>query len=465
MTKRAFMVRTALASLDFAVILFSFWSASALTLGSGWLSRWQSLLPQAQVVIPLYATAVVAAVLSAGLYRPRGRWSFATELRDMGRIGAGIAVLTLAALYLFKLEDVSRQLLSLFFAIVASGMFFARAAWRCLLVERRRQGHSLRRLLIVGSGVQASALAADVREQIELGLVVVGFVNDQGTAPHGHEWLGEIDRVPEILGRHVVDEVAVCLPLHDHNRIDDVVSMCREQGKDVRIPVRFMEGAVGRGRLEQVGDLAVLSLIHTPSGALASALKRALDVVVSAVLTVLLAPALAGVAMAVLFVDGRPVLFRQQRGGIHGREFTLLKFRTMVTDAEALRSALIDLNERTGPTFKITNDPRATRVGRFLRRTSLDELPQLLNVLRGDMSLVGPRPAIPHEIATYASHQRRRLSVKPGITGLWQVSARRDPDFERWVRLDLEYIDNWSVWNDMKLLSRTPAALVRQHGD
>jgi lipopolysaccharide/colanic/teichoic acid biosynthesis glycosyltransferase len=167
---------------------------------------------------------------------------------------------------------------------------------------------------------------------------------------------------------------------------------------------------------------------------------------------------------AIAVTDGAPVLFRQRRTGLHGRDFDALKLRTMVRDAEARKAELAALNERTGPVFKMDDDPRVTPVGRFLRRTSIDELPQLVNVLRGDMSLVGPRPATLDEVERYAPWHRRRLSVKPGMTGLWQVSARNDPDFDNWVALDLAYIDSWSLQEDLKLLARTPVALLRNAG-
>lgn len=192
--------------------------------------------------------------------------------------------------------------------------------------------------------------------------------------------------------------------------------------------------------------------------------KRSVDLVGGLLLLLLFAPILLTAAAAIMAIDGRPVLFRQPRGGLHGRVFNTLKLRTMVSDAEARKLALLGRNERVGPAFKLSDDPRVTRVGRLLRRTSIDELPQLLNVIRGDMSLVGPRPLPLAEILACHPRHRRRLTVKPGVTGLWQVSARREPDFERWVALDLQYIDEWSLWTDLVLLLRTPLALIRFPG-
>jgi exopolysaccharide biosynthesis polyprenyl glycosylphosphotransferase len=212
--------------------------------------------------------------------------------------------------------------------------------------------------------------------------------------------------------------------------------------------------------MEELDGTPVFSLVSGPDRSIALGTKRLVDLVASAMGVVLLSPLLIGIAVAIKLDDGGPVLFRQRRVGLHGRPFDVVKFRSMGVDAEARRSELDHLNEVRGPVFKITGDPRITRVGRFIRRTSLDELPQLLDVLRGDMSLVGPRPPLPSEVEGYDLWHRRRLSMKPGITGLWQVRDRRAQDFDTWVAADLEYIDRWSLWLDLKILFRTiPAAL------
>lgn len=194
------------------------------------------------------------------------------------------------------------------------------------------------------------------------------------------------------------------------------------------------------------------------------AAKRLIDAVGAGLGLVLLGPVFAVVALVILLVDGRPVLFRQERVGSAGRRFTVSKFRTMVPDAAARQAELGPRNEVRGPGFKITEDPRLTRTGRFLRRSSLDELPQLWNVLKGEMSLVGPRPPLPGEVAGYSLWHRRRLAVKPGITGLWQITARRDDDFDRWVQLDLDYIERWSLWLDLRILTRTVFVVLAFEG-
>jgi lipopolysaccharide/colanic/teichoic acid biosynthesis glycosyltransferase len=211
--------------------------------------------------------------------------------------------------------------------------------------------------------------------------------------------------------------------------------------------------------------MALVSAAKRPNQSVAMFVKNCVDVAGAIVGLVLLSPILVAAAIAILVTDGRPILFTQPRAGLNGRPFRIVKFRTMTRDADSQRDALRDRNEISGSaSFKLTDDPRVTRVGRLLRKSSIDELPQLWNVLRGEMSLVGPRPHPFDDVAGYAPWHRRRLSVKPGITGLWQVKGRLDPTFDQWVQLDLEYIDHWSLWLDLRLLLQTVPALLRAEG-
>jgi lipopolysaccharide/colanic/teichoic acid biosynthesis glycosyltransferase len=232
----------------------------------------------------------------------------------------------------------------------------------------------------------------------------------------------------------------------------------------VRIPGDGRGPTVAGGRSEEFDGLTVTSLVYGPDRAVALFLKRAVDALLAGVFLVVLSPLFAVVALNVLRRDGSPVLYRQTRVGLNGRRFTMYKFRTMLRDADQRLGEVEHLNEVHGRAFKATNDPRLTHSGPFLRRTGLDELPQLWNVLRGDMSIVGPRPPLPSEVQGYDVWHRRRLSMKPGITGLWQVSARREVEFDRWVAIDLEYIDRWSLWLDLKIMARSVPAILAQQG-
>jgi exopolysaccharide biosynthesis polyprenyl glycosylphosphotransferase len=311
----------------------------------------------------------------------------------------------------------------------------------------------------VGAGPRAQEFARRLEDHRELGLRIIGFLDDREfDLPRGWQMLGGLGDITRVLHATVIDEVAICLPHSYWDRVNAIAHLCEEEGKIVRMPVDVIDNAFGAGRVEELDGVPVYSMVTGPDRMVALVVKRAIDLVVSAAALLVLSPVLLVVALVIRAREGAPVVFRQTRVGLHGREFEVLKFRTMLPDAEEQYAALV---ARSDPrAFKLSDDPRVTPVGRFLRRTSLDELPQLWNVLRGQMSLVGPRPAPPREVDGYDLWHRRRLSMKPGITGLWQVTARRNDDFENRAELDLSYIDRWSLWLDLKILARTiPAAL------
>ena len=381
---------------------------------------------------------------------------------DILRATGVMALVTLGVLFLFRLPDVSRLLLLVLFPAQAAATVLTRAVMRAVLERLRRRGYSQRFILILGAGPLGHDFAATLANHRELGLKVIGFLDSdpENRVPGRWPILGEIDDLEAVLHSRIVDEVAICLPFSQWDRIEAIAGLCEEEGKIVRIPMGVMDRAISAARVEDLDGTPVFSLVSGPDRALALAAKRILDIAGALVGMVVLLPVGAVIAAAILLEDGGPILFRQERVGLHGRTFRVLKFRSMTRDAQAQQAQLAAQNEIQGPAFKLDQDPRVTRVGRFLRRTSLDELPQLQNVLQGDMSLVGPRPPLPDEVVDYDLWHRRRLSMKPGITGLWQVRGRRDPEFDHWVEADLEYIDRWSLWLDLKILLRTiPAAL------
>jgi exopolysaccharide biosynthesis polyprenyl glycosylphosphotransferase len=324
-----------------------------------------------------------------------------------------------------------------------------------------------RRILIVGAGPLARAIADDLRAQPATELL--GAVPLPGEAPHPALDLpavAALDTLPAWMESTYIDEVYLAAdPLQQRAAIQWVIALCERLGVPFAIPAHGFRmqralptdpGVAGDGFLHYAQ--------HQPKP-LARRVKRTLDLVGAGVGLLLLSPLLAVVAAAVRLESPGPVFFGQQRVGRHGRPFRMLKFRSMVVDAEARRAALEAQNEhREGPVFKIARDPRITRVGRLIRKFSIDELPQLWNVLRGEMSLVGPRPPIPAEVRQYDAWQRRRLSVLPGLTGLWQVSGRNHISFDQWMRLDLQYIDNWSLGLDLALLGRTIPVVLTGRG-
>jgi exopolysaccharide biosynthesis polyprenyl glycosylphosphotransferase len=440
-----------------------FIALSRIRFGEGWIAEWRSADIDAWVAAGVYAATWMTLLWVLGLYRLRVRWTARTEIQDVGRAAVLLGLITFSALFAFKLPDVSRLFLLTLFAAQIVLTVASRSVIRRLLRGLRDRGYNLRYMLVVGTGKDARKFADRVERHRELGIRVIGHLAVHGTplVAGKRPVLGSMDDIETVLHDRIVDEVAVCLPSEDLQWIEPVARLCEEVGKIVRIPIDEVPVSLPGGRVEDFDGGKVLSLVYGPDRVLGLVAKRLIDVVLGGAATVLLLPVFAIVGVAVLLVDGRPVIFRQTRVGLHGRLFEVVKFRTMVPDAEARLTELEDQNEIKGHAFKITDDPRLTRTGRVLRATSLDELPQVWNLLLGEMSLVGPRPPLHREVAGYDLWHRRRLSMKPGITGLWQVAARRDDDFDRWVALDLAYIDRWSIWLDLKIMAKTIPAMLQ----
>jgi exopolysaccharide biosynthesis polyprenyl glycosylphosphotransferase len=374
-----------------------------------------------------------------------------------------LAVGAFSLLFALKLPQVSRLFLLILFGLQIVVTVLSRLAVRQLLHAVRNRGYNARFILVVGSGPTARAFANAIEAHTELGLRVVGHLaEDDGRSRVGSRpVLGTVEDIERVLHDRIVDEVAVCLSPAAVGLVEPITRLCEEEGKIVRIPLVEYTLSLPGGRIEEFDGIEVLSLVYGPDRILGLVLKRTVDLVLGSVALLAIGPVLAGIALWIRAADGGPILFRQTRVGLHGRTFQVVKFRTMVPDAEALLAELEALNEIDGHAFKLANDPRMTRTGRILRATSLDELPQLWNVIKGEMSLVGPRPPLPREVAGYDLWHRRRLSMKPGITGLWQVQARREEQFDRWVELDLSYIDRWSLWLDLKIMLRTIPAMLQ----
>jgi exopolysaccharide biosynthesis polyprenyl glycosylphosphotransferase len=426
--------------------------------GSDWYGHWLPFLNQPAAFAFAYAGGWVVVLWLHGLYRPRARWTVRSEAFALLRATLVMALFTLSVLFVFRLPDISRSYLVILFPAQWGLALAIRIALRLAFMWMRARGHNLRYVLVIGAGPRAQEFAAKLEAHKELGLRVRGFLDDRRfDLPPGWDYLGPLDQIEHFLHAEVIDEVAICLPRSLWDRVNAIAHLCEEEGKIVRVPVDVLERAFAYGRVEELDGTPVYSMISGPDRMAALVVKRIVDVLVSTLSLIALAPILLVVALWIRSREGPPVLFRQTRVGLHGRRFEVLKFRTMSTDAEARHA---DLAHRADPrAFKMTDDPRVTATGRFLRRTSLDELPQLWNVLKGEMSLVGPRPAPPREVEAYDLWHRRRLSMKPGITGLWQVTARRSEVFDDRASLDLNYIDRWSLWLDMKILARTiPAA-------
>ncbi len=326
----------------------------------------------------------------------------------------------------------------------------------------RRRGRNYRDVLIVGTGARAVQVRDSIRRHPEWGIRIAGFVDDTDSPEEpelASERVKKLSDVPDLMRDEVIDEIILGCPLAMLAQLEPLVALCAKAG----VPVTLLSDLFGNlppPRVNRLGSLSALSFapVHHNRGELA--VKRVIDLVGASLLLAATAPVIGAAALLIRVTSPGPILFRQERCGLYGRRFEFLKLRSMELDADERKPELQDRNEMDGPVFKMRHDPRITPVGRLLRKWSIDELPQLWNVVRGDMSLVGPRPPLPEEVEQYATFERRRLSMRPGITCLWQVSGRNEIGFAEWVKLDIEYIDTWSLLRDLEILLRTIPAVL-----
>jgi exopolysaccharide biosynthesis polyprenyl glycosylphosphotransferase len=420
-------------------------------------------LPLLAVVLPLWMVLLAAHRLTA----PGQVLSLRREAIKELQVAALGVVLLAAAGYLLRLHFISRPFLLLFGLIDGVVLASARVVERRTPWGRRLAEVPERVVVIVGCGSEAAGLARQVASRKAWGLSLRGLVDADGcgrTEVEGFPVLGAAGELSQLLSHEVVDEVVLAVPTRQLGELEPVLLRCQELGVRVRVALQPFPHLRPHVEVEALDGTPLLTFATMPTAPLALFVKRVVDVVVASVVLLLSTPLWLAAACAIRVTSHGPVLHRQVRCGLHGRRFVLLKFRTMVEEAESLRDEVAHLNVMDGPVFKAPADPRVTPVGRFLRRSSLDELPQLLNVLKGEMSLVGPRPPIPDEVERYEPWQRRRLAMKPGITCLWQVSGRSELDFATWMELDLAYIDAWSLWLDFKILALTVPAVFSGRG-
>jgi exopolysaccharide biosynthesis polyprenyl glycosylphosphotransferase len=319
----------------------------------------------------------------------------------------------------------------------------------------------VKNVLIVGAGGLGRRIASYLETHPEMGREVCGFLDDR--RPTGNGIVGRVTDLAQLARTGFVDEVILAAP-HDRDLTLRVLHAAQQLRLDVKMAPDLF-GCEPKRETERMGDIPLISLHEERLPVAGLLLKRVLDLSGAGAALILIAPALALLSLLITLDSPGPVLYAAPRAGRKGRPFLCLKFRTMVRDADALKQGLRERNQRQGPFFKITDDPRITRVGRLLRRYSLDELPQLWNVLKGEMSLVGPRPHPLDDFSSYAIEHLPRLDVTPGITGLWQVTARRNPSFQAGLNLDIEYIHRWSLGMDLRILLKTAAVVLRGSGE
>jgi exopolysaccharide biosynthesis polyprenyl glycosylphosphotransferase len=396
------------------------------------------------------------------------RWDEALDIAKATALGAGFVCI---AAFLFGLRMVTPSFVVGFWSISSATLLASRLVARHLLSRLRARGRNLRQMLIVGTNRRAVLFAQKIAAAPALGYHVLGFVDRAWAGwgefrKAGYPLACDFERFPVFLRERVVDEVVIALPIKSlYSQAARIAALCEEQGIVVRLLANFFNLRLARSKAEEFEDVSVITLVSDSAGSWHHLCKRILDFSVSLCSIITLTPLFLVTALLIKLTSPGPVFFIQERVGLNKRRFRLFKFRTMVQGAEQRLAEVAHLNEVSGPVFKIKNDPRLTRLGKLLRKTSIDELPQLFNVLKGDMSLVGPRPLPARDYEGFDQDwQRRRFSVRPGITCLWQINGRSSTPFDKWMELDMHYIDHWSLGLDLKILAKTVPVVVRGAG-
>jgi exopolysaccharide biosynthesis polyprenyl glycosylphosphotransferase len=405
------------------------------------------------------------------LYHSKRLDSKKSEIKDLLKAIFAAALVLFVFSYAFNITMVTPLFTAVFLSAAGVALIASRLVFRFILKKIRLHGRNQRFLLIAVTNARAIKIAQTIHSKPGLGYILLGFVDEdwqgiEAVKTNGFETVSDFKHLKSYLREHVVDEVIIALPLKSmYTQAAKVLASCEEQGIIIRHHVDMFPVKIARPQRNYLDDIPVITHYPSTVPGMQLAAKRALDVVVASLLLILLSPLFALVGLLIRMDSKGPAFYVQERVGLNTRRFKLYKFRTMMAGADARQEELECLNEACGPVFKIKNDPRITRLGRFLRKTSIDELPQLLNVLKGDMSLVGPRPLPVRDYNGFSEDwQRRRFSVRPGITCLWQVNGRSNTSFEQWMELDMKYIDTWSFQLDLKILLLTIPAVLRGSG-
>lgn len=370
--------------------------------------------------------------------------------------------------FLLKFEFLSRLFMVLYSLTTVFWLLLNRLIILGVAYAIRRRGYNYRNIILVGTGKRAQRFMDIVARHNEWGYRVIGLLDKEahwrGKSVSGIAVMGTLEDLPRLLDEHVVDEVVFVVPRSWLEEIEKCILYCEAVGVPATLSTDFFDLEIASGVPKELDGLNYVTFTTRILKEGELFVKRVFDVLFSSSILVISGPLLVATIIAIKASSKGPVFFKQTRCGLNGRKFTLYKLRSMVPDAEARLKELKAFNEMSGPVFKMANDPRLTSLGKFLRRTSLDEFPQFWNVLKGDMSIVGPRPPLPQEVEQYQPWQKRRLSMKPGITCTWQVLGRNRIDFEDWMKMDLRYIDRWSLWLDLKIFFMTVVAVLTRRG-
>ncbi|MCX6030262.1 MAG: undecaprenyl-phosphate glucose phosphotransferase [Chloroflexi bacterium] len=419
------------------------------------------------VYIPLVAILTVVLLLAnrrEGAYDVRRGRSFFDEIYGVINAMTTGIMLMVVLVFFWRRLFYSRVIFVYAGILIVILLGFARIVRGIIMTRLRQAGNGVDRVLIIGAGEVGRTVMRNVIAQLELGYRVIGFLDDdplKNSSDIGPiRALGPIENLPQVITANDIDQVIITLPWQYHRKIVRLVMESQDAGVRARVVPDLFQLSLGGVDAEAINGIPLISVKESSLTGLNRASKRAFDLILAGLGMIVSAPIWLLVALAIKLDSPGPVLFKQARAGRDGKPFTVFKFRSMRQDAEAELEQLLEQNEASGPMFKIREDPRRTRIGRIIRQTSLDELPQLINILRGEMSLVGPRPALLTEVAQYQDWHRKRLEVQPGLTGLWQVSGRSDLSFDEMVMLDIYYAENWSLGMDIRILWRTVPQII-----
>ena len=376
----------------------------------------------------------------------------------------------LPVIFFMGSADTNKTQTGLFLVTALLGFMGLRMSLKLMLDYFRRRGFNYQTVIIVGRGRRAKNFADKILQCAHWGYKITGFLYS-GYNGRNQLWsyrdipaIGNLGDLPVIIKSQQVDWLVFAVENAELDKIEEAVALCDEMGVRAIVLTDLYPAKFSTKRAAEFFDNPVLLFDTMPEHRLALSIKDIIDKTIAAIGLLIVSPILILTSLAIIIFTKGPILYKQERLGKNGKKFLMYKFRTMIPNADRLKDSLKEMNEMDGPVFKIKNDPRITPLGQFLRKTSIDELPQLFNVLKGDMSLVGPRPPLSKEVVQYDSWQRRRLSMKPGITCLWQIGGRNDISFSRWMEMDLNYIDNWSLWLDTKILAKTIPVVISRKG-
>ncbi|PZE20877.1 sugar transferase [Paenibacillus xerothermodurans] len=398
------------------------------------------------------------------LYRFRASSGLADELYKVIQAFSFAIVLTIGISFLLKYTDFSRLVVVSYWSLAICAACTIRGLKRMVYIQLAKRGALSKNVVIIGAGKFGKALMEELTNYSYLGYHIVGFVDDhERNDVHHNKYLGPISNLREVLKNSLVEEIIITIP-SERDLVNRLITDLRKLDINIKIVPDLYNLVMSTVQIGNINSLPVVTLVKTPMRGLGLVTKRFIDILASALAIILVAPVFLMTAVAIKLDSKGGIIYKQQRIGKNGKPFYMYKFRSMVSNADSLLTQLESHNEADGIAFKMKDDPRVTTVGRFIRKYSIDELPQLFNVLIGNMSLVGPRPPLPNEVEHYGDWEWRRLEVLPGITGLWQVSGRSDLSFNQWMHLDIYYIENWSIAFDIKILLKTIPVVLKGEG-